>query len=145
MVDLIQERYAEEDPWRMLVVCQLLNMTQRSQVEPLLDELFSRWPDAHAMAGASLVELKKFIRPLGNAQTKAARIVQMSFEWWREETECDEEEWPPSADFVAGLYGCGPYAVDSYNYFVIGDTSRFDSKDSKLAMWRQSKGLSCRV
>lgn len=141
MLDLIQERYAYDDPWRLLVVCQLLNLTQRAQVEPLLGELFTRWPDAHAMCGASLVELMQFLRPLGNARTKAARLTQMSLQWWKEESETEEDRWPPAADFVAELYGCGPYAVDSYNYFVLGDTSNFLSGDSKLALWRRSKGL----
>ena len=138
MVDLIQERYAKEDPWRMLVVCQLLNLTQRKQMEPLLDELFRRWPDAYTMSGAMLTELMKFLRPLGNARTKAVRLVNMSLTWWQWERSGEDL---PGPEFVRNLYGCGPYAVDSYNYFVLGDTSDFESGDSKLAMWRKENGI----
>ena len=49
--DLVQEPYFGDD-WKILVCCQLLNMTTHVQVRKVLPVLFGEWANAEAMANA---------------------------------------------------------------------------------------------
>src|SRR6185369_4151215 len=67
---LLQERVARDRhyPWRVLVVCALLNRTHRRQVRPMFEELFERAPTPEAMLGADLSDL---LRPLGPVEAES--------------------------------------------------------------------------
>lgn len=41
---LLQEEFGQNHPWRVLVVCILLNRTQGAQARPVLEEFLRRWP-----------------------------------------------------------------------------------------------------
>ena len=45
------------DPWRMLVVCVLCNMTHGERAYPVALALFERWPTAGAMSAADPSDL----------------------------------------------------------------------------------------
>ena len=55
---LLQEVY-QDDPWKMLVCCILLNVTHRRQVDKVRDKLFTRYPTATQMAFAADDELSE--------------------------------------------------------------------------------------
>ncbi len=61
---LIQEQYWP-DGWKILVCCLCLNLTTRKQMEPVVAELFRRWPTPGLLAAAPDDELADLIRPLG--------------------------------------------------------------------------------
>ena len=61
---LLQEVY-QDDPWKMLVCCILLNLTHRRQVDKVRNELFTRYPTAMHMAFAMEDELSEMLKPLG--------------------------------------------------------------------------------
>ena len=49
---LLQEIY-QDDGWKMLTCCMLLNLTNRKQVDTIRDELFKRYPTPSDMADAN--------------------------------------------------------------------------------------------
>ena len=42
-----QEQY-RDDPWKMLMVCFMLNQTSHKQVDQIREEFFNRFPDAES-------------------------------------------------------------------------------------------------
>lgn len=116
---LIQEEYYKksDDPWRLLVCCILLNRTTGRQVKAVLDELFSRWPTAQALGAADIPTVEGVISSLG-LRKRAMYLVKMSRRYHH-------------ADDITYLMGCGQYAQDSWDIFVLGDLSTLPT-DVKL-------------
>ena len=106
---LLQEVYQEE-PWRMLVCCILLNLTHRRQVDKVRDKLFTRYPTPMHMAFAMEDELSEMLRPLGFYNKRALTLKRMSLEYIRGFTD------------VSTLYGVGKYANDSWEIFQNNNT-----------------------
>ncbi|MCI1749328.1 MAG: endonuclease III [Acidipropionibacterium sp.] len=65
-------------PFQLLVATVLSAQTTDRRVNRVTPELFGRWPDAPALAGAPIIEVEQVIRPLGFYHTKAASIVGLS-------------------------------------------------------------------
>ena len=61
---LLQEIY-QDDPWKMLVCCILLNLTKRQQVDEVRHELFTKYPTEYEMMEANEDELANILQPLG--------------------------------------------------------------------------------
>ena len=53
---ILQEVY-QDDGWKMLTCCMLLNLTNRKQVDTIRDELFKRYPTPQVMMNANQSEL----------------------------------------------------------------------------------------
>jgi methyl-CpG-binding domain protein 4 len=107
----LQAQYGSA-PWRVLVVCALLNLTSRDQVRPVLGELFDRWPHPEAMALAG-PDFEEFLRPLGLAEQRARRLRRMSEEFMGLEV--------LSGWHVEQLHACGSYSGDAFRIFCQGD------------------------
>ena len=107
---LLQEVYQEE-PWKMLVCCILLNLTHRRQVDKIRDKLFTRYPTAMHMAFAMEDELSEMLKPLGFYNKRAVTLKRMSLEYVRGFTD------------VSTLYGIGKYANDSWEIFQNNNTN----------------------
>ena len=101
---LLQEIY-RDDPWKMLVCCMLVNLTNRKQVDTIRDKLFSRYPTPKDMMNAEHSELVNIIKPLGLYNTRAQRLIKMSKGYIKGFNSVDE------------LYGIGQYAKDSWDIF----------------------------
>lgn len=126
----LQKMYADQgDAWKCLVACILLNLTSRAQVDKVIDELFVRWPTPYAMATSSKPELMAHLAPLGLADRRSESLRKMSMSY------VVRSERPIPEHVVATFSGVGPYALDSYRFFVLGDTSRFESGDKVLAAY----------
>jgi len=104
---LLQERFTKE-PWKMLVICILLNKTERHQVEKIFPELFRKYPTPKEMADADESLLSNFIRSLGLGRKRARTLIKFSQEWLT-------VPW----DHPGELYGIGKYAADSYSIFYL--------------------------
>lgn len=118
----LQKVYAT-DPWRVLVVCMMLNLTSRDQVRPLIERLFARFPNAARMAVAGQ-DLEEMIRPCGMPEQRARRLRLMSADYLRADV--------LSPVVVERLHGCGTYAADSFRIFCQGYES-FTPGDRVLA------------
>jgi endonuclease III len=121
---LLQEIFAD-DPWRIFVCCILLNQTGRAQVDDVIDTVFERWPDAHAMAHAPLIELAGVLHPTGLHWSKAGRLQRMSEQY---------TEWYETGRMMPiEIHGVGQYAVDSYEIFYCGqEDHEVPSRDKEL-------------
>ena len=101
---LLQEVYLN-DPWKMLVCCMLLNLTNRKQVDTIREELFTKYPTPKDMMMAEHSDLVNIIKPLGLYNTRAQRLIKMS------------EGYVNGFKSVDELYGIGQYAKDSWEIF----------------------------
>tara|TARA_R110000782_G_scaffold256671_1_gene345766 strand:+ start:996 stop:1484 length:489 start_codon:yes stop_codon:yes gene_type:complete len=120
---LLQEVY-QDDAWKMLVCCILLNLTKRTQVDIIRDELFTLYPTAHKMMNANQSELSKLLQPLGLYNRRARSLIKFS------------------ADYINGfnsvdqLYGIGQYAKDSWEIFQ-NDNRSVNPTDKVLIQYLQ--------
>jgi methyl-CpG-binding domain protein 4 len=117
---LLQLEYRHE-PWRLLVVCVLLNVTSARQAEPVARVLFRRWPDARAVAAADPAELERVLRSLGLARRRSETLQRLSADWLLGRP-------------VEACYGVGPFAHDAYRLLVAGDLD-VDPSDRFLREW----------
>lgn len=63
------------DPFELLVATVLSAQTTDVRVNLTTPELFARWPDAHAMAGADPTALEEVLRPTGFFRAKARSLT----------------------------------------------------------------------
>ena len=101
---LLQEIYLT-DPWKMLVCCMLLNLTNRKQVDTVREELFTRYKTPKDMMNANHRELADILKPLGLYNRRATSLRLMSAGYINGFKSVDE------------LYGIGQYAKDSWEIF----------------------------
>ena len=74
---LLQEIY-QDDGWKMLTCCMLLNLTNRKQVDTIRDELFKKYPTPHDMMKAKHSDLANILKPLGLYNRRAKSLRKMS-------------------------------------------------------------------
>ena len=98
---ILQEVY-QDDGWKMLTCCMLLNLTNRKQVDTIRDELFSRYPTPQVMMNANQSELADLLKPLGLYNRRAKSLIKMSTSFFF------------GFKNVSELYGIGQYANDSW-------------------------------
>ena len=101
---LLQEIY-QDDGWKMLTCCMLLNLTNRKQVDTIRDELFKKYPTPKDMMNAKHRELADILKPLGLYNRRATSLRLMSAVYIGGFKSVDE------------LYGIGKYAKDSWEIF----------------------------
>ena len=86
IVDALKELYpAAEcaleyggDPWRLLVMGRLSAQCTDARVNIVCKELFTKYPNAEAMANADIGELEALVRPCGLYRVKAADLKAAS-------------------------------------------------------------------
>ena len=105
---LLQEIY-QDDPWKMLVCCILLNLTKRQQVDGIRHKLFDKYPTEYKMIEANEDELSEILKPLGLYKKRAKTLIK--FSWM----------WVNGFSDVMELYGIGKYARDSWEIFQMNN------------------------
>ncbi|XP_004309787.1 PREDICTED: methyl-CpG-binding domain protein 4 [Fragaria vesca subsp. vesca] len=118
-IKLLQEDHYH-DPWRVLVICMLLNRTQGKQLKGVISNFFSLCPTAKAATEVALRDIEEVIRSLG-LHKRAEMIQRMSEEYLG-------ESWT----HVPELYGVGKYAADAYAIFCTGMWEQVKPTDHKL-------------
>tara|TARA_B100000287_G_C20367917_1_gene676547 strand:- start:95 stop:514 length:420 start_codon:yes stop_codon:yes gene_type:complete len=106
---LLQEIY-QDDPWKMLVCCILLNLTKRQQVDEVRHKLFTKYPTEYDMIEANEDELADILQPLGLYKKRAKTLIKMSWQWVNGFSD------------VMELHGVGQYAKDSWEIFQMNNT-----------------------
>ena len=99
----------------------LLNQTTRKQLDKVIDEFFSRWPDAESLLSASPEEIGEIIKPLGFWRRRPKALQKFSREYV-------ENKWKEPDT----LYGIGKYAHDAWRIFIKGDWKEVDPNDHAL-------------
>ncbi|KAK1663695.1 hypothetical protein QYE76_051854 [Lolium multiflorum] len=118
--NLLQEKYAS-DPWKVIVICMLLNLTQGKQVKNIIEGFFECYPDAHSAINADPEKMEGYLACLGLQHVKTTRIQKFSKEYV-------EKEWT----YITQLCGVGKYAADAYAIFCAGRAIEVAPKDHKL-------------
>ncbi|XP_052196779.1 methyl-CpG-binding domain protein 4-like protein isoform X2 [Diospyros lotus] len=118
--NLLQEDHAY-DPWRVLVICMLLNRTTGLQARKVISELFSLCPNAKAATEVAPEEIEKVIKTLGLQKKRSVMIQQFSQEYLG-------QSWT----HVTQLHGVGKYAADGYAIFCTGKWERVRPTDHML-------------
>ncbi|KAK4348148.1 hypothetical protein RND71_034487 [Anisodus tanguticus] len=121
--NLLQENHAH-DPWRVLVICMLLNCTTGVQVRRVLAEFFSLCPNAVAATEVAAEDIENLIRPLGLYRKRSLDIQRLSQEYLG-------ETWT----HVTQLHGIGKYAADAYAIFCAGKWDRVHPEDHMLTKY----------
>lgn len=124
---LQQDHY--HDPWRVLVICMLLNVTGGKQVEDILSNFFALCPDAQTAVATDSSEIEKLTQRLGLQRKRAAMIQRLSKEYL-------SDEWT----HVTQLHGVGKYAADAYAIFCTGMWDKVKPNDHMLnRYWKELK------
>ncbi|MFB3739940.1 MAG: A/G-specific adenine glycosylase, partial [Candidatus Velamenicoccus archaeovorus] len=95
---------SETDPFRILVAEVLLQRSRGTTVAGVYQQLFARWPDVRALAGARVASIRSVIRPLGlvrragTLRELARAVVALG-------------GVPRTAEGLLELPGVGPYAA----------------------------------
>ncbi|KAI3814406.1 hypothetical protein L1987_19161 [Smallanthus sonchifolius] len=118
--NLIQEDHIH-DPWRIVAICILLNLTQGVQVRGVISDFFSLCPDAKTTTEVPQETIERLITPLGLQKVKSERIHKFSQEYLR-------DDWT----HITQLHGVGKYAADAYAIFVTGQWRRVIPTDHML-------------
>jgi methyl-CpG-binding domain protein 4 len=106
---MIQEIY-QNNPWKMMICCIMLNLTSRDQVDKVRFEFFKRYPDAFEAERAEESEMSNLIAPLGFKNKRTQTIKKFSSDWLN-------KDWKDPIE----LYGIGKYGQDSWEIFQKGN------------------------
>lgn len=125
MEKLIQEDLLH-DPWKMTVVCILLNQTSNQQVRKILNPLFELLQNPTNCSILDPSEIYPVIKSTGFGNVKSRRIVEMS------------KKWICGFDKVEDLPGVGKYAKESWDIFV-NNKRDFVPSDKKLKKYLEAQ------
>ena len=121
MIDIIQKKY-QGDPWKVVICCIMLNQTTNTQVRPVVERFFERFPNPKRAAESQETEISNMLTGTGLQNQKAKRILNFSRSWVSGERDRDK------------LPGVGPYAKEALRIFVDGDLN-FVPNDKKLRIY----------
>ncbi|KAF2291974.1 hypothetical protein GH714_042458 [Hevea brasiliensis] len=79
-VGLLQEDHVH-DPWRVLVICMLLNCTTGTQVRRVITDFFTLCPDPMTATEVKTQEIENIIEPLGLHRKRVVMIQRLSQEY----------------------------------------------------------------
>ena len=118
---LLQEIY-QDDPWKMMVCCILLNLTKRQQVDIIRQELFQLYPTPYAMVNSDEYYLSHLLQPLGLYNKRAQTLKKFS------------QDYINGFNDIQECYGVGQYGRDSWTIFQENNTN-ITSKDKVLTKY----------
>ncbi|XP_048551769.1 uncharacterized protein LOC125531391 isoform X2 [Triticum urartu] len=118
--NLLQEKYAS-DPWKVMLICMFLNLTQGIQVKRILEGFFERYPDPWSAINADPDKMAEYLAPLGLQHVRTRNIKKLSKQYVG-------NEWT----HITQLCGVGKYAADAYAIFCAGRAREVVPDDHKL-------------
>jgi Predicted EndoIII-related endonuclease len=147
---LLEELFVH-DPWRLLLSTILLNRTCREQVDFVMFQLLEIYPSPQSMEHGDVMIISDIIRSLGIRHRRAKTLVQFSREYnamlstfkLQESLGIDEIAFHLSRNGILGLHGCGNYAADAYEIFILGKYDKVTSSDHALCYFTEYKRSSC--
>jgi adenine-specific DNA glycosylase len=110
----------------------MLNCTTRKQIEKILPEFFSRWPDPSTFLTATLEDVVVLISPLGFQNRRAKRLFEMTEAY-------QEKKWKHASE----LPGVGEYASRAWEIFFKNALGKQQPSDGALTLywnWRKIHG-----
>jgi hypothetical protein len=116
-----QEEY-RDDPFKMLMVCFMLNQTHHRQVDAVRHQFFARFGSAESLLSADDQEVVDLIRPLGFYNKRTKLWKQFCSQWLAAEQKYGSPLYIPATE-VERMKGVGKYALDSWKIFQLFDYS----------------------
>ena len=111
-----QEEY-REDPWKMLMICFMLNQTSHKQVDQIRHEFFERFPTAESLFLAEDSEISSMIKILGFYNKRAKQWKKFCMQWIEIVKKYETTQIPLFE--LEKMYGIGKYALDSWKVFQL--------------------------
>jgi len=112
-----QEIY-RDDPFKMLMVCFMLNQTSHKQVDQVRSEFFEKYPTAKSLVEAEESDIASMIKPLGFYNRRAKAWKEFSAQWIRAVDHYGSALNIPLID-LEKMKGVGRYALDSWKVFQL--------------------------
>ena len=75
-----QEEY-RDDPWKMLIVCFMLNQTHHRQVDEVREQFFLKCNTPEALLNCPDEEIITIIKPLGFYNRRVKAWKEFSYQW----------------------------------------------------------------
>lgn len=121
------------DQWKIIVSCMMLNCTSRKQVEKILPNFFSKWPNAASLVSANQSDISETISKLGFKNRRAKNLLDMSKAYLNNDWN-DPRELP----------GVGEYAARTVEIFCLNKLGNHPPKDGALVLyWNWRKKHDC--
>ena len=120
------------DEWKCLVACIMLNCTSRKQIEKVVPEFFSRWPEPSSFLNATFEEVADLISCLGFKNRRTQRLFEMTKAY-------SNSNWA----HVSELPGVGDYASRMWEIFFKNNLRDDPPNDGALVLywnWRKKHG-----
>ena len=114
-----QEEY-RDDPWKMLMVCFMLNQTHHRQVDEVREHFFNKYNTAQRLIEGNDEEIIRLIKPLGFYNKRLKAWKEFAYQWLELVEQYKNPIYIP-ADKLIGLKGVGKYALDSWRIFQCFD------------------------
>jgi endonuclease III len=125
-----QEEY-RDDPWKMLMVCFMLNQTHHRQVDEVREHFFNKCGTAERLIDCPDLEIIEIIKPLGFYNKRVKAWKQFSYEWLELVDKYKNPIYIPTHELI-GLKGVGKYAIDSWRIFQCNEYDEVDPDDHVL-------------
>lgn len=118
------------DPWLVVVACQLLNQTSIAQARSAVAEFAARYRVPARLAVEGPEALLPLLTPLGLWRRRSERLHLLSMAWY-------SRKWRHAHE----LPGVGPYALDAVRMLCFEDFSGPEPQDGVMAeYWRARVG-----
>ena len=111
-----EDRLVFSDPFKLLVVCQLLNKTGATMVRHVVyrEDFFGKYPSPKSLMDADPEALGALLRPLGLWRRRVAGLKRFAREFHELFWDVYTDSYKVNAlTRVGDLHGCGEYAVDA--------------------------------
>ena len=125
-----QEEY-RDDPWKMLMVCFMLNQTHHRQVDEVREHFFNKCGTAERLIDCPDAEIIEIIKPLGFYNKRVKAWKEFSYQWLELVQEYGNPIYIPTHRLV-GLKGVGNYAIDSWRIFQCNEYDEVEPDDHVL-------------
>lgn len=127
-----QELY-REDPWKMLIICMMLNQTSYKQVDKVRNVFFDKFPTPLSLLNAKDEDIINIIKPLGFYNRRCKTWKKFSKKWISKDF-----------DDISKLPGVGKYALDSWKIFQEGNINiKVEDKElKKYIKWAKTEIIS---
>jgi len=136
-----------DDPWKVLIVVRLLNVTTGKAAIPVFCKIMSRWPTPGDLMHAPHDELVELLRPLGLYNKRAKWLKDMSARF--DDVRGALDAGVPLASLLSDdrvtaaalreyCPGVGSYAMDSLRIFCVSDKNvwkRVMPRDKELVRY----------
>ena len=113
-----QEQY-RDDPFKMMIVCFMLNQTSHKQVDQIRQKFFDRFPNPESLIAASEAEIAQEIKILGFYNRRAKAWKEFSLQWISLVEKYGGTDIPIFE--LQKMRGVGRYALDSWKVFQLYD------------------------